>query len=49
MKAFVIVGIIILATFVMFIWYVHITKPDRKRKKFKIVHNPEHDAAPMFV
>lgn len=49
MKAFVIVGIIILVGFVLFIWYVRITKPDHKRKKLKIVHCSDHDAAPMFV
>ena len=47
MKALVIVGIIILATFTIFVWYVRITKRDTK--KLKIVHRSDQDATQMFV
>lgn len=35
MKAFVIVGIILLATFAVFVWFVRVT---RQPKKLKIIH-----------
>jgi hypothetical protein len=47
MGAFVITGCIIIATFVLFVWYIRITKPDHK-KKLKIVHRAG-DQLHLFV
>ncbi len=41
-KAYVIVGILFLATFVLFIWFVRIT---RQTKKMKVVHRGESSIA----
>lgn len=38
-----------LITMILLIRFNRMTKPDHKVKKFKIVHNPEHDAAPLFL
>lgn len=43
MKAFVIVGILILASVVIFIRFVQITKPDGK--KLKVVHRGDDELA----
>lgn len=47
MKAFLIVGMITIASTVIFIWFIRLTKQDNK--KLKIVHRSDQDGTPMFV
>jgi len=46
MKTIVILGVIVLATFTIFVWFVRLTK--QPKQNLKVVHRKE-DHDPLFV